>query len=113
MPSEPFQVEVYAAAGAIVRFTMTEESIRRHRLLGVSSADKERDALWAAAVRWLEFMFDPEKATDPVRIIDDDGAFWIIPPGAVLAVRLFDPTSATLPKRVGFLVSGGELSGRA
>jgi len=69
-----------------------------------------REGLTAAAAFWLEATFDREKASNATSIVDDVGAWWLIPPSAVLAIRLFDPTAATPPKRVGFVVSGGELN---
>jgi len=58
---------------------------------------------------WLESTFDRKKASSPTTIVDDDdGAWLLIAPAAVLAIRPFDPTAATPPKRVGFVVPGGE-----
>jgi hypothetical protein len=110
MPSEPFQIEVHIAGGAIIRFKLHEETIRAHPHPWVKAraAAGGREGLGAGAVRWFEFMFDPKKADETTQIIDDDGALWIVAGPAVLAVRLFDPMAATPPKRVGFVISREE-----
>jgi hypothetical protein len=110
MPSEPFQVEIHIAGGAIVRFKLNEETIRDnpHPWVRARSAAGGRDGLAAGAVRWFEFIFDPKKADDTTHVVDDEGALWIIAGSAVLAVRFFDPTAATPPKRVGFVPSREE-----
>jgi hypothetical protein len=108
MPPEPFQVEFYIAGGAIVRFTLLEETLRNHPhpTIRAMATQGGRDGLASAAAFWLEATFDRKKASNPTSIIDDDGAWWLVAPSAVLAIRLFDPTAATPPMRVGFVVSG-------
>ena len=110
MPSQPFQVEFHIAGGAVVRFTLSEEAIRQHRHPAVRAmaTNEGRDGVRAAAAYWLEFTFNPKKATEPTTIIDDQGAWWMVAPSAVMAVRLFDPTAATPPKQVGFVIPGNQ-----
>jgi hypothetical protein len=112
MPSEPFQIEFHIAGGAIVHFALSEETLTHHALPAIRATAMRggRDGLVAAAAFWLESTFDRKKATDPTSIIDDDGAWWFIAPSALLAIRLFDPTAATPPKRVGFVAAGNELN---
>jgi hypothetical protein len=112
MPAEPFQVDFYLAGGAIVRFTLSEETLTQHPhpAIRATATRGGREGLAAAAAFWLEATFDRKKASDATSIIDDEGAWWLIAPAAVLAIRLFDPTAATPPRRVGFVASGSELN---
>jgi hypothetical protein len=110
MPSEPFQVEFHIAGGAIIHFTLLEETLHNHShpAIRAAAAQGGRDGLVSAAAFWLESTFDRKKANDPTTIVDNEGAWWLIAPSAVLAIRLFDPTAVTPPTRVGFVVPRGE-----
>lgn len=105
VPPEPFQVEIHIAGGAVVRFALTEERLRQHRHPGIKALTQEgtRDAMRAAAREWLEGIFNPAKMEEPVHVIDDEGALWIIAGNAVIAVRMFDPEATKSSQRVGFV----------
>ncbi len=95
MPAEPFQVDFYLAGGAIVRFTLSEETLTQHPhpAIRATATRGGREGLAAAAAFWLETTFDRKKASDATSIIDDEGH------GGSSRQRPYSPSGYSTPPR--------------
>ena len=86
-----FEVELYAG-GRVISFEMTLEFLRSSHHPGIQALmqRESRDDHWRAALTIVEPIFDGS-AEDEIRVIDREGALWIIKPAAVQMVRVVDP----------------------
>lgn len=111
-----FQVEIDLGGGVVVPFTISEEAVLNdphpaiagQARVGADTSDPEirREALRTAAYQRVERIVSKNLA-DPVSVVDGD-TVWIIPIGAIRALRLRDPEVAGEQRPFGFVKRPGE-----
>jgi hypothetical protein len=102
-----FNIEIDLDGGVSIQYTISEEEIRNDPIVSKvvrqtgDTAEIRKSLRWAVHLRLLRTL--SVNLTEPITVVDGSSTLWLIPIGAIRAMRMRDPQMAGDPQPFSFL----------